>query len=160
MKIEVFVGSRRFPGTVGKLSTSRIDWWCQIQLPDGLNQPISPPKYQLFAPSKSITWYQQLQQHDPLGTAKWTSMLYLTSMPSFPPMLLLGFNAFLDFNACPWFPCVPSLQCFSLVPLFSFTSSQSSHWVWSCFFSECTESKTGTSNYMRKCSQTRTHSYI
>ena len=61
MKIEVFGGSRGFPGSSRQLSTCRIDCRCQIQHPDWLDQPISTPKYQLYTPSGSITWYQQLQ---------------------------------------------------------------------------------------------------
>ena len=70
MKINDFVGFKRYPGTTGQLSTSRIDCRYQNHHPDWLNQSKTHPKYQLFAPTKSITWYQQLQQHDPLGTAK------------------------------------------------------------------------------------------
>ena len=61
MKIDDFVGFKRYPGSTGQLSTCRIDWWCQIQHPDWLYQSISTSKYQLYTPSGSITWYQQLQ---------------------------------------------------------------------------------------------------
>ena len=61
MKIDDFVGFKQYPDSTGQLSTCRIDWWCQIQDPDWLYQSISTPKYQLYKPSGSITWYQQLQ---------------------------------------------------------------------------------------------------
>ena len=44
MKINDFVGFQGYPGTTGQLSTCRIDWCYQIQLPEGLDQSISTPK--------------------------------------------------------------------------------------------------------------------
>ena len=38
---------------ISRLSTCRIDWCYQIQLPEGLDQSISNPKYQLYTPSGS-----------------------------------------------------------------------------------------------------------
>ena len=46
MKVDVFGGSRGFPGSSGQLSTCRIDWRCQIQHPEGLDQSKTTSKYQ------------------------------------------------------------------------------------------------------------------
>ena len=46
--IDDFEGSEQFPDSSGQLSTCRIDWRCQIQLPEALEQLKSTPKYQFY----------------------------------------------------------------------------------------------------------------